>query len=432
MLVDEAEIEVEGGRGGNGCVSFRREAYVPRGGPDGGDGGKGGDVIIAVGPHLGTLLDFQYKYRYKAPDGAHGQGSHKTGRSGKDLVIKVPAGTVIYDAETNQQVADLTRPGQILIAARGGAGGRGNARFATSTRRTPRFAEKGQKGERHRLRLELRLLADVGIIGYPNVGKSTLISVISAAKPKVASYPFTTLAPNLGVVRVDADRSYVFADLPGLIEGAAEGVGLGHQFLRHAQRTRLLIHMLDIAAVDGRDPLDDFKTVNAELARFSDSLSALPQVIALNKIDLPQAAENLDRCRRFFEQRQLACFPISAVTGEGVAALVNHVISRLGELVPEEPAGQQAATEVFTMPPRPTRELTISKLADDVYMVRGDEIEEMVERTDLSSPDGVAWLHERLQKAQIIQRLEQAGVREGDTIIIGETEMVYAASPEPQ
>ncbi len=433
MLVDEAEIEVHGGRGGNGCVSFRREAYVPRGGPDGGDGGKGGDVILAVAPHLTTLLDFQYKSHYKARNGEHGQGSHKSGKSGKDLVIKVPPGTVVYDAETGQQVADLTRPGQKLTAARGGDGGRGNARFATSTRRTPRFAEMGQNGERHRLRLELRLLADVGIIGFPNVGKSTLISVVSAAKPRIASYPFTTLAPNLGVVKVDDGVSYVLADMPGLIEGAAEGAGLGHQFLRHVQRTRLVIHMLDVAGIEGRDPLEDFKALNAELAQFDARLTSLPQIVALNKIDLPQAADNLERCQAFFERERLACFPISAATTQGVQELMRYVTARLLELLPKEPYARAGAAEkVFTMPERPARPLTVQKAAEGVFIVRGSEVEEMVTRTNLDSEAGVAWLHERLEKAGILQRLEDVGANEGDTVIIGDTELEYSTQGKPQ
>jgi GTPase len=427
MLVDEVVIEVHAGKGGDGAAAFRREAYVPRGGPSGGDGGHGGDVILTVSPHMRTLVDFSYKPNYHAEHGRRGESKTKTGKSGKNLIVKVPPGTVIYDAETGAQVADLTRVGQKLIAARGGRGGRGNARFATAARQTPRFAEMGQAGDHWRLRLELRLLADVGIIGLPNAGKSTLISVVSAAKPKIASYPFTTLTPNLGVVKVDEDVSFILADMPGLIEGAASGAGLGDRFLRHIQRTRVLIHVVDVAGVEGRDPIDDFRTVAAELERFDPHLAELPQAVALNKMDLPQGQENLAACTTFFATLGLPCFPISAATTHGVKELMKYVSDLITPTLRAEVlAAELLAPETFTMPEPPVRPFEVTKADEGVYLVSGSEVEEMVARTDLGSPDGVMWLHERLEDAGVIDRLEDAGAVEGDTIIIGDVELEYS------
>src|SRR5438552_5965660 len=287
MFIDEIDIFVKAGDGGAGCVSFRREKFVPRGGPDGGDGGAGGSVWLDADPALTTLLDFHYKRHYAAERGQHGQGANRHGASGEDLVLRVPVGTVVCDRDTGEKLDDLTRPGQRVLAAKGTRGGRGNARFASSTNRAPRRADLGRPGVGRWLHLELKLLADVGVIGFPNAGKSTLVSRLSAARPKIADYPFTTLAPTLGIVRVDHDRSFVIADLPGLIQGAAEGKGLGHQFLRHTERTRLLLHVLDLDPQTGRDPLDDFAVINDELRRYSAELAARPQMIVANKADLP-------------------------------------------------------------------------------------------------------------------------------------------------
>ncbi len=329
MFVDEIEIFVQGGAGGAGCVSFRREKYVPHGGPDGGDGGDGGSVYLEADPRLTTLLDYHYQRHYQAERGQHGRGANRHGASGADLVLRVPVGTVVTDRDTGELLADLAAPGQRVLAVRGARGGRGNARFVSPTNRAPRQADLGQPGPSRWLRLELKLLADVGVIGFPNAGKSTLVARVSAARPKIADYPFTTLAPTLGLVRVDGDRSFVIADLPGLIPGAAEGKGLGHQFLRHTERTRLLLHVLDLDPHSGRDPLDDLRVINEELARYSEALAARPQILVPNKIDLPDTAGRRQAVERYAASRGLAVAPISAVTGAGVPELLRMVAAAL-------------------------------------------------------------------------------------------------------
>jgi GTP-binding protein len=334
MFVDEIEIFVKGGDGGAGCVSFRREKYVPHGGPDGGDGGNGGSVWLEASPALTTLLDYHYKRHYTAPRGQHGKGANRHGASGEDLILRVPLGTVAHDRDTGELLGDLVQAGQRLLVQPGARGGRGNARFATSTNRAPRRADLGRPGASRWLRLEVKLLADVGVIGFPNAGKSTLVSRVSAAKPKIADYPFTTLAPTLGIVRVDAERTFVIADLPGLIPGASEGRGLGHQFLRHTERTRLLVHMLDLDPQTGRDPLDDLQTINDELARYSSDLACRPQLIVANKVDLlgaegGPAAAVLRRLEQHCLAKGLSLFVTSAATGVGLSELVRGIASRL-------------------------------------------------------------------------------------------------------
>jgi GTP-binding protein len=322
-FVDEAKIFVKAGDGGAGCVSFRREKFVPKGGPDGGDGGRGGNVVLRADEGLATLLDFRYRRVFRARRGGHGQGSNRAGRSAPDLVIPVPVGTVVRDAATGAVLADLTRHGQEVVVARGGRGGRGNARFATATRRAPRVAEPGEKGEERTLLLELRLLADVGLVGKPNAGKSTLLARLSAARPKIADYPFTTLYPNLGVVDAGSGRSFVLADLPGLIEGAHRGAGLGHQFLRHVSRTRVLVYVLDAAT--SPDPLEDLDTLREELRAFDPGLLERPSVVALNKVDLPAGRERAQALKPVLEAQGLEAYPISAVTGEGTRRLVDRL-----------------------------------------------------------------------------------------------------------
>jgi GTP-binding protein len=324
-FIDEAKIYVKAGDGGRGCVSFRREKYVPKGGPDGGNGGGGGDVIIIAEGRLSSLLDFRYRREYKAERGQHGMGSMCNGKNGLDLRIKVPVGTVVKDAETGDVLADLVEDGQEYLCSRGGRGGKGNAHFATSTHQTPRFAQPGEPGEERTLKLELKLLADVGIIGFPNAGKSTLISHISAAKPRIADYPFTTLAPNLGIVKFGEFGGFVVADIPGLIEGAHEGKGLGVRFLKHIERTSMFIHMIDLSPASGRDPKEDFEVVNRELKAFKPELADRPQVVALNKTDLPEATEKVLALLKFFEGLGIKVFPISAATGKGLKELVNYV-----------------------------------------------------------------------------------------------------------
>jgi GTP-binding protein len=321
VFVDEVEIEVRAGDGGRGCISFRREKFVPRGGPNGGDGGRGGSVILEADEGLGTLLDFRYRRHYAAPRGRHGEGSDRHGANGANLVLRVPVGTTVRERDTGLLLGDLTAHGERLDVARGGRGGRGNARFATSTHRAPRHAEPGEAGEERALRLELRLLADVGVVGFPNAGKSTLVARLSAARPKIADYPFTTLVPTLGLVRLDEERSFVIADVPGLIPGAAEGKGLGLRFLRHLERTRLLVHLLDLDPDTGRDPVEDWRTIQAELEAYSPELAARPQLVAANKIDLAGTAPRLAKIVAFARRRRLRVIPLAARTGQGLDEL---------------------------------------------------------------------------------------------------------------
>ncbi|MFN3420743.1 MAG: GTPase ObgE [Armatimonadota bacterium] len=420
-FVDEAVIYVKAGDGGNGCVAFRREKFVPRGGPAGGDGGRGGHVILLADPSVKTLVDLHLQRTYKASNGQHGQGSNKHGADGEDLIIRVPTGTVVYDQETGELLADLVKPGQRIIVARGGKGGRGNASFATPTRQTPVFAELGEPGESRTLRLELKLLADVGIIGYPNVGKSTLISKISAARPKIADYPFTTLIPNLGTVRVD-NFSFVVADLPGLIEGAHKGVGLGHQFLRHVERTALLVHMVDIAAVEGRDPIRDFEVINEELALYSPSLTEKPQIVVANKIDLPNAKENLERCLPYWQKLGYEVFAISALTGEGVKPLVY----RMAELVKslQSRQVQEWVDEEIVAPPVPNPPLTIERLDEETWLVKGGNTERITNLINASHPQALAEIKDRLVRHGIWKALRKAGAKTGDRVIVGSVELI--------
>lgn len=331
-FVDEVQILVRAGDGGNGCVSFRREKFISRGGPDGGDGGKGGDVILQADAQISTLLDLTYPQTFRAQRGSHGKGKDQTGKNGRDLIIRVPVGTLVRDGETGEILQDLLFNGQRFVAAQGGRGGRGNARFATPTHRTPRHAEKGEKGQQRLLRLELKLLADVGLIGYPNVGKSTLLAQISSARPKIADYPFTTLVPNLGVVMREEGRPLVVADIPGLIEGASKGAGLGLNFLRHIERTRLLIHLLDISEGSSKDPIENFYALNHELVSYHPSLKKKRQIIALNKIDLPQVRARKEEVKKRFEEIGYKLYPISGKTGEGVEILMEVVSQTLEEI----------------------------------------------------------------------------------------------------
>ena len=337
-FIDEAVIRVKAGDGGNGCLAFRREKYVPRGGPSGGDGGRGGDVVLRASEHYNTLLHLRFNPEHTAQRGRHGEGSNRTGREGTSVDVPVPVGTVVYDAETGEQLHDFTHDGEIFVVARGGRGGRGNQHFATSTHQTPTEHEPGKPGEEKRLRLELKLLADVGLVGFPNAGKSTLISRISAARPKIADYPFTTLEPNLGVVRVD-DRTFVVADIPGLIEGAHEGHGLGIQFLRHVERTRLLAHLVDVSESSGRDPVEDFEVIVRELASFSEEMARKPMIVVGTKIDVAQDPERIQALRQHAEERGLPFFAVSSVTGAGVEELVYAMAEAVFAPRDEEPVG---------------------------------------------------------------------------------------------
>jgi GTP-binding protein len=377
---------------------------------------------LLADPSVKTLVDLHLQRTYKAENGQHGQGSNKHGADGKDLVIRVPVGTVVYDAETGELIADLVKAGQRVIVARGGRGGRGNAAFATPTRQTPVFAELGEPGEERTLRLELKLLADVGIIGYPNVGKSTLISRISAARPKIADYPFTTLVPNLGTVRVD-NFSFVVADLPGLIEGAHRGVGLGHQFLRHAERTSLLLHMVDIAAVEGRDPICDFETINEELRLYSPELAKKPQIVVANKMDLPNAYENLRRCLPYWRQRGYEVFAISALTGEGIEPLVYRMAELVKAMQPTA-SSPEASDEIIVAPPKRTEApLTIERLDEETWVVQGGEVERLTRLINASHPQALAEIKERLLRHGIWKAIRKAGAKAGDRIIVNGLEL---------
>ena len=333
-FIDEVKIFVKSGDGGKGCVSFRREKFIPKGGPDGGDGGKGGDVILEASARLSTLLDLQYQQHYLAKRGEHGKGKNQHGKDAPDLIITVPVGTLVKD-EDNTVIKDIALERERLTVAKGGKGGRGNARFATSTNRAPRYTQDGEAGTGKWLKLELKLLADVGIIGIPNTGKSTLISKVSAAKPKIAEYPFTTLIPTLGVVRYGDYKSFVIADIPGLIKGANLGVGLGTRFLRHIEKTSLLLHLIDISESNHRDPIDDFNTINNELALYSPSLAEKPQIIAINKMDLSESKDNFPMVKERFERLGIEIFPISAITGKGVNPLIDHIVKRLSTVKEE-------------------------------------------------------------------------------------------------
>lgn len=424
MLYDRARIHVQSGRGGDGHVSFRREKYVPFGGPDGGDGGQGGSVYLVVDPQQNTLIAFRHRQHFRAADGRPGGKSRRTGRSGADLEIPVPPGTVVRGMGAEAGLAaDLVAPGQRLLVARGGRGGRGNACFATPTHQAPRLAELGEPGEERWLELELKLIADVGLVGFPNAGKSTLLAAVSAARPKIAPYPFTTLSPNLGVVTV-GEYSFILADIPGLIEGASQGAGLGLEFLRHIERTRLLIHILDGAAVDGRDPLADYHATRHELAQYSPLLGERRQLVAVNKMDLPSACQHLERLRRELPVEPKDLFPISAATGEGVSALLQRAAAVLQELPPSYDLFPREETLVFAPPPADTRAFSIEP-EEDGFRIRGYQIERLAAMTDFQSVEAAARFQRVLRATGIEEALRNAGVRDGDRVRIGGCELYW-------
>lgn len=432
MFIDEVRILVVAGKGGDGAMSFRREKYVPRGGPDGGNGGRGGHVYLQVDRGLSTLSDLRYKRRFKAENGANGGKSNKTGKSGQDLVIRVPPGTMVFweQPEKERLLCDLTGDGRAPArdrypAARGGRGGRGNAVFAGPTYQAPRFAEKGEPGEEKQLRLELKLLADVGLVGYPNAGKSTLLSVISAARPKVAAYPFTTLSPVLGVVEI-GDESFVVADLPGLVEEAHKGVGLGHRFLRHIERTRLLLHLVDLA-VEGEDPLVVLERVKAELAAYSSELAEKPQIIVGTKKELPRARENWEIFQEILNAKGCEVYGISAVTGEGVKELLYRVAGRLKELpLPKtmEP-GFMDHTDAQAPFSDEERDFWIIKEKAGVFRIEGEELLKRIARYDLNQEEAVLRLQKYLRRRGVETALKKAGVKEGDLVRAGKIEFIY-------
>ncbi len=420
MFYDKAKIYIKAGDGGNGCIAMRREKYVPDGGPWGGDGGNGGNVIMVADEGLRTLVDFRYQRHYKAPRGSHGKGKNMHGASGENLYLRVPVGTVVRDAQTGRLIGDLTHHGQELIVARGGRGGRGNARFVTLKNKAPKMAEKGEPGEELWVDMELKLLADVGLVGMPNAGKSSLISKISAAKPKIADYPFTTIVPNLGMVRVADGVSFVVADIPGLIEGAHAGAGLGHEFLRHVERNRILVHLVDMSGFSGRDPVEDFYTINRELELYNAGLIKKPMIIAANKMDMPDSKENLNR---FMEKLgdKYRIIPVSALTGEGLDSLVNEISNLLATIPVQEPLTINEEEAVHTVEPR----FRIEKI-DGTFVITGREIERHVAMTDLENEEAVARLQKIMSVMGIDQALHDAGAKNGQLVRIKDFEFEYS------
>jgi GTP-binding protein len=420
MFFDEAKINVKSGKGGDGSIAFRREKFVPFGGPSGGNGGRGGDVYLVADRNLNTLIHFKKRVHFKAGNGGRGSGKNQKGKAGEDRLIPVPPGTIAYDADSDEFLADLVEDGQQVLVARGGRGGRGNAAFASPTNQAPRLAEHGEPGQERWLRLELKLIADVGVIGVPNAGKSTLLSVVSAARPKIAAYPFTTLQPNLGVVQVDEYQSFVMADVPGLIEGASEGSGLGHQFLRHVERTRLLIHLLDGAAVD---PLADYQTINRELAQFSERLAEKPQIVVLNKMDLPDAQAWWPLVEEAMQGQDIEAYAISAVSGQGVRALVQRVF----EILPTLPAMELAPEVPAVFRPAEREDAFTVEREEDGWRVRGVRVERVAAMTPFVIPEAASRFQRQLRAMGVEQALVDAGVQPGDLVRIGDRELEWQA-----
>ncbi len=422
MFVDQAKIFVKAGDGGHGGMSFRREKYVPNGGPDGGNGGRGGNIIIEADKDLRTLLAFKYKRKYKGENGQNGSGGRCTGRSGKDLIIKVPVGTIIKNQKNERIIFDLKEDGQQFLVAEGGRGGQGNMNYATATRQAPRFAQGGMKGQEKALILELKMLADVGLLGFPNVGKSTLLSVATAAKPKIANYHFTTLEPNLGVVAYKDYDTFIMADIPGIIEGAHQGAGLGYQFLRHIERTKLLIHLLDASGLEGRDPKKDFDTINRELIAYNERLASRVQIVALNKIDLCDA-KHLEELKAYFEEKGYEVFPISAATGEGLQVLISRTLTLLKEIGDVQP--------IFDIEPEEPDEAIDKDQIIEVYReegkyyVTGDFIERLLLSVNFDDYDSVGYFQRMLKDKGVFKKLEKLGVQDGDIVSLNEFEFEY-------
>lgn len=420
QFIDRTKIFIKAGDGGNGCAAFHREKYVTRGGPSGGDGGKGGDVIFEADGGMTTLIDFKYKRHFNAGRGEDGKPELCTGKDGEPLVIKVPVGTVIRDVETGAVVADMNAPGRRKTLLKGGRGGKGNARFATPTRQAPRFAQGGQKVAQREVELELKTIADAGLVGLPNVGKSTLLSVLTAAKPKIANYHFTTLAPNLGVVQW-RNTSFVLADIPGLIEGAAEGAGLGHDFLRHIERTRMLLHVVDISGCEGRDPVEDFRAINEELAAYSEKLASLPQLVLANKMDLTGAEENLAAFREAVKGDHVQVLPVSAATHKGLEAVLDATLAMLKELPPV----REFEEEEFTLKPMYEPGFTVEKEEEGVYAVSGGDAQRILDTTDPNDEVSMRRFQQMLVKSGIIAALREAGAEDGDTVLMGDWEFDF-------
>lgn len=423
MFVDQAKIYIKAGDGGDGAVSFHREKYVAAGGPDGGDGGKGGDIVFVVDDNISNLIDFRYKRKYVAEKGQNGGGKNCSGRNAPDLVVKVPRGTVVREIKSGRILADLSTDEPAVIA-HGGKGGRGNAHFATSTRQIPKFAKPGFRGDEYEIMLELKLIADVGLVGFPNVGKSTLISVVSAAKPKIANYHFTTLTPVLGVVKIEEGKSFVMADIPGLIEGASGGVGLGHEFLRHVERCRLIVHVIDVSGSEGRDPIEDFKAINHELENFSMELAEAPQIVAANKSDMA-TPEQVERLRNYVEDQGLLFYEISAATTKGTKELMYGVWERLSVLPPVKQFEAQPLTQEELDDKLISKKDFRVTVEDGVYFVEADWLLDILRTANMDDYSSLQYFQNVLRTSGIIDKLEEMGIEEGDTVSIFDFEFEY-------
>lgn len=423
QFIDRTRVIVKAGDGGHGKSAFRREKFVPKGGPAGGDGGRGGDIIFVVDPNSNTLLDFRYHRKFQAKNGENGDIKNQYGANAPACYVKVPAGTVVRDEDTGELLADLTEIGQEAVICRGGRGGRGNAKFANAANRAPTFAEFGEPGEARNLILELKLLADVGLVGYPSVGKSSLVASCSAARPEIAEYHFTTITPVLGVVKTDYEKSFVMADIPGLIEGAAEGVGLGHDFLRHVERTKLILHLVDASGLEGRDPVDDYHTINAELRKYSEKIARRTQILVANKIDLPEARANLPRLQKLADEEGLKFFAISAATHQGVPELIRYVGEWLDQYV-EEPETEEEV-KVYDENKEDPEKVMISRDIRGDFVVSGKALEKLVAMTNFLNDEAVRRFQYIWRIKGIDSKLKEKGIREGDTVHIGDMEFEY-------
>ena len=421
MFVDKAEITIRSGNGGNGLVSFHREKYVAAGGPDGGDGGNGGDIIFEADAQLSTLMDFRYRRQYKAGNGEDGKAKKATGKNGESLVVRVPAGTLVRDMENGKIIADLKRSGEQFVAARGGRGGWGNVHFATPTRQVPKFAKPGQRGVERAILLELKLLADVGLVGFPNVGKSTLLSMVSGAAPKIANYHFTTLEPNLGVVALGEGNSFVMADIPGIIEGASEGVGLGHEFLRHIERTRLLLHIVDVSGIEGRNPIEDYDTICREMELYNPELANRPQIVVANKTDIITDHAVYEQFCAEIKDRGLELFEISAATKKGTRELMLYVSGKLKEL----PVPEFDVEEDINAEPAESDDTFTVRNENGVYVVEGGRVERIVNSTNFDDYESLQFFQKSLRNLGVIDALEEKGIQEGDTVRLYEIEFEF-------
>lgn len=425
MFVDYVKIYAQAGKGGDGAISFRREKYVAAGGPDGGDGGRGGNVYFKVDKDVNTLINFRFKKKFKATPGENGQGARKYGKSGKDLYIPVPIGTVIKDAETNEVLADLSEPEEEALLLKGGKGGLGNSHFATATRQAPRFAQDGEPGEEREFILELKLLADVGLLGFPNVGKSTFLSVVTSATPKIANYHFTTIDPNLGVVKSKYGDSFVIADIPGIIEGASEGTGLGIQFLRHVERTRLLLHFIDVSMSEGRNPVEDYNTINKELKEYSKKLSERMQIIVATKSDIMTDESGFNELKKLAEKNKQKIFKISSATGEGIEELMNYVSKTLKTLPKEDliEITETSKKKVYTLNTDENK-FTIEK-DGKLFIVHGEQVDKIMRKVNIGDYESLFYLHRKLDEIGLNQALKEKGIKEGDIVKIGDYEMEW-------